>query len=235
MPEGLTQTVRDDSTVENRMVENPAEPVAPSKAQFSIIAPDAIVRSKGVEHPIHLASGTEIHGGTKVGAYLFLNARSVIYSGVEIGRFCSIGRNSEIGLAAHAMHFLSTHSFQYTDGLFKRDPDYSGERKLKWTPHPKTVIGSDVWIGAQALIRSGVKIGSGAVVAANAIVTKDVEPYSIVAGVPAQHKSFRFTAIQIERLLRTAWWDRPLREIRSLPFDDIEACLAQLEGTSAWT
>jgi hypothetical protein len=69
------------------------------------------------------------------------------------------------------------------------------------------IIGNDVWIGAKSTIMSGVKIGHGAIVAAGAVVTKDVQPYSVVGGNPAKHIKFRFDEKQIEKLLEISWWD----------------------------
>ncbi len=88
--------------------------------------------------------------------------------------------------------------------------------------HPETKgdieIGSDVWIGRGARVMSGVTIGHGAVVAAYSVVTKDVRPYAIVAGVPASERRRRFTDEQITALLQIAWWDWPMgRILASVP------------------
>lgn len=72
----------------------------------------------------------------------------------------------------------------------------------------KTIIGNDVWIGARAIILSGVKIGDGAIIAAGAVVTKDVEPYTIAGGVPAKPIRKRFTDEQIDALINLKWWDK---------------------------
>lgn len=81
------------------------------------------------------------------------------------------------------------------------------------TGHPRTKgdvnIGNDVWIGREALILSGISIGDGAVVAARAVVTRNVAPYSIVAGNPARHIRHRFGEDQVKELLRLAWWNWP--------------------------
>jgi lipopolysaccharide transport system ATP-binding protein len=69
------------------------------------------------------------------------------------------------------------------------------------------IVGNDVWIGAQSTIMSGIKIGDGAIVAAGALVTKDVEPFSVVGGNPAKHLKYRFDEQQIKDLLDIAWWD----------------------------
>jgi tetrahydrodipicolinate N-succinyltransferase len=75
---------------------------------------------------------------------------------------------------------------------------------------PTTEIGNDVWIGARAVLRTGVKIGDGAIVAAGAVVVKDVEPFSIVGGVPAKHIRYRFSHEEIERIHQSDWWNKDL-------------------------
>jgi hypothetical protein len=76
------------------------------------------------------------------------------------------------------------------------------------------IVGNDVWVGAGAIILSGVKIGSGAIVGAGAVVVNDVPPYAIVAGNPARIIKFRFTQEQIEKLLKIGWWDWEESKIR---------------------
>jgi len=92
------------------------------------------------------------------------------------------------------------------------------------------VIGNDCWIGEGVLLKGGVRIGDGAIVASRSIVTKDVPPYAIVAGSPAQIKKFRFSNEQIERLSATAWWryrfvDLPSQET----WDQIDDFINELE------
>ena len=74
-------------------------------------------------------------------------------------------------------------------------------------------IGNDVWIGARAMVMDGVEVGDGAIVAANAVVTKDVPPYAIVGGVPAKVIRYRFAPEKIEALQLLQWWSWPLEEI----------------------
>lgn len=204
--------------------------MAEDLSQYSSIAKSALVKSPDLlEHPVSIGPQSEIHGGSRAGAFLFLNYRSIVYPNVTIGRFCSIARGCEIGVAQHPTHFLSTHSFQYNDVLFSRMPDYAGKRTIRWRSHKDTVIGSDVWLGAQAVIVAGVTIGHGAIIAANSVVTKDVPPYAIVGGSPARLIRYRFSEDIIARLLATAWWELSLPELMPLPFDDIETCVDQIE------
>jgi hypothetical protein len=90
-------------------------------------------------------------------------------------------------------------------------------------------IGHDVWIGDGAFISRGVKIGTGAVIAARAVVTKDVAPYSIVAGIPARHIRYRFPKEVCQRLLSSAWFLKDLTGLK-LDYGDVPQCLDQIEA-----
>ena len=90
-------------------------------------------------------------------------------------------------------------------------------------------INNDVYIGLNAIIMPGVTIGDGAVVGAGAVVTKDVPPYAIVAGVPAKVVKYRFEQPVIDKLLELKWWDYPKDFIVTLPFADVEKCIELLE------
>lgn len=119
---------------------------------------------------------------------------------ITIGKYCSIAHGVIVdGGFNHNMNFVSTFPFNR----------FPGKEHLEGHPLCKgdVNIGNDVWIGEDAMIMSGVTIGDGAVVAARAIVTKDVESYSMVAGMPAKHKKYRFSQNQIESLLKIKWWD----------------------------
>lgn len=113
---------------------------------------------------------------------------SMIRSYVQVGRYCSIGRNVTLGLGHHDYTNVSTNPFFQMTGF--------GSNPIKMasdSPKRRVIVGNDVWIGDKAMIVSGVKIGDGAVIAAGAIVTKDVPPYAIVAGVPAKIIKMRFS------------------------------------------
>lgn len=145
--------------------------------------------------------GTSVHG-SKIGRHTYVvNARIVR---AQIGAFCSIGPEVNIGgLGNHPTKWLSTHPAFYStlrqSGKTFATSDLFDELKCN-------KIGNDVWIGARALILDGVSIGDGAIVAAGAVVTKDVPPYAIVGGVPAKIIRYRFSEDVIESLLKWQWW-----------------------------
>lgn len=144
---------------------------------------------------------------------------------VEIGSFCSIAANVTLLLGGgHNTDWVSTFPIREVFGLpgrYEEHPVYRGP----------TVIGNDVWIGRDALILDGVTIGHGAVVAARAVVTKDVRPYAVVGGVPAREIRRRFTDEQVGTLLDIAWWEWPdeqiVREVAALNGAGIDDFLAR--------
>lgn len=131
---------------------------------------------------------------------------SVVCRGT-VGSFCSIGPGTMIGgLGVHPLHMISTNPVFYSTlrqcGMTFSDADYFTEMK------PVT-LGNDVWVGASALILGGVTVGHGAVIAAGAVVTKDVPDYAVVGGVPAKVIKYRFTEQEIALLLELQWWALP--------------------------
>lgn len=121
----------------------------------------------------------------------------------EIGSFCSIAWNVSIGPAEHDYKRVTNHAFLYND--------FNELKPKKVTPYnrfeKKCIIGNDVWIGAGAIIQRGVNIGNGAVIASNAVVTKNVPAYAIAAGVPSSIIGYRFDKKIIEELEEIRWWD----------------------------
>ena len=144
---------------------------------------------------------------------------------VRIGKFCSIAQGVTILLGGeHRVEWVSTYPFDAF--VEKAPPPYASDRGKG-----DVVIGNDVWIGREALILSGVKVGDGAVIASRAVVVKDVPPYAIVGGNPAKVIRFRFEPGQIEALLQLRWWDWPIERIRQsqreLMAGDIDGFIAR--------
>jgi phosphonate metabolism protein (transferase hexapeptide repeat family) len=147
---------------------------------------------------------------TVIGDYSYVNPASVILEST-IGKFCSIGSGVQIVLGSHPTDFVSTHPVFYSNS--KPFKTYSKENYVQ--EYLPVSIGNDVWIGDGALVMGGVSIGDGAVVAARAVVTKDVPPYAIVGGVPAKIIRYRFNENEISQLLKIKWWDWEESKIQS--------------------
>jgi acetyltransferase-like isoleucine patch superfamily enzyme len=150
---------------------------------------------------------------------------------LSIGRFCSIADGVEILLGGnHRTDFATTYPFGAMTGVW---PEARGRDDFH-ASKGDVAIGHDVWLGSQCMILSGVTIGTGAVVAARAVVTRDVPPYAIVGGNPAKLIRMRFDAPTVERLLASRWWDLPRERIAALiPLlqgADVEALLRAVEG-----
>lgn len=145
-----------------------------------------------------------------------------------IGAFCSIGCRVVIGHGEHPVHFLSSSPYTYLDGLkWKSDKTPVHNEYCIMDP---IRIGNDVWIGDGAFIKNGVHIANGAVIGARSLVTKDVPPYAIVAGIPAKVIRFRFSPEIIDRLQASKWWELEDEVIRGIPYDDIETALKYIES-----
>lgn len=137
---------------------------------------------------------------------------------VTVGRFCSISYSIRIFSGEHPNitnpKSVTTFPFYELHGL----------PFTKCCGYDPITIGNDVWIGEFVSIKYGVTVGDGAVIGACSVVTKNVKPYEIVAGIPARHIRFRFNPEQIDRLLKIKWWDWPIEQIRAniSYFEDID-------------
>ncbi|WP_373227678.1 CatB-related O-acetyltransferase [Parabacteroides merdae] len=135
-----------------------------------------------------------------------------------IGKFCSIacGTKFLFNCANHTLKSLSTYTFP----LFYEEWELEKSNiTTAWDNKGDIVIGNDVWIGYEAVIMAGVHIGDGAIIAARAVVTKDVPPYTIVGGTPAKEIRKRFDAEIIQQLLLLKWWNWSTDKIRQcLPY-----------------
>lgn len=155
-----------------------------------------------------------------MGAHSYMRSGSRILNVASIGRYCSIGRKVTLGEAPrnHPIAWVSTSlsvSHQYE------------------APQAFTEIGNDVWIGNGAVVMAGVKVGHGAIIALNAVVTKDVEPYQIVAGNPARAIRYRFSEPIRSALLASQWWELDHKALRQLPFDDVDVFLSRVSEITA--
>jgi len=145
-----------------------------------------------------------------MGSFSF--SRSALPARASVGRYCSIAGGVSVMEVDHPIHHLSTSSIGY---LSKQAviTQAARDRAVTWVkpmfdrPDDRVTIGNDVWIGSDVLFKRGITVGDGAVIAARSIVTRDVPPYAIVAGAPAQIKRLRFPEEIVARLIATRWWD----------------------------
>ena len=184
--------------------------------------------------PVYLNRNSQVGPDAVVGKYFGMN-ESCFVARATIGAYCSFGARTSINPFNHPIDWLSINEFQYHPNSFDWVPEYRELQRLERTPDmfQHVTVGNDVWSGHNVNVMPGVNVGDGAVLAAGAVVTKDVPPYAVVAGVPATVRRYRFQEKTIERLLRLKWWDLELAELSGLPFRDVERCLDRIEELRA--
>ncbi|MEL1254249.1 CatB-related O-acetyltransferase [Flavobacterium sp. DGU38] len=139
---------------------------------------------------------------SEIGDFSYINSESQVKN-TSIGKFCSIGPNVKIILGKHPSTFVSSHPIFYADNK----PFHTFSDKLYFEEFGHVTIGHDVWIAEGVIIPNTVKIGNGAIITSRAVVTKDVEPYSVVGGIPAKHIKFRFDQNIIDIINQSEWWN----------------------------
>lgn len=190
--------------------------------------PETRISDAAVLEPPCSIKWMNIENSFSMGAFSY--AVSGFYSGVRIGRYTSIGEEVQIGRASHPMSWVSSSPFFYLkDRLFDVGDDfkdatlYHSYGAPDWqnavpTQFKPISIGNDVYIGHGAMIMPGVTIGDGAVVAAMAVVTKNVPPYAIVGGNPARIIRMRHDPIIAAQLLFIRWWDYAPWQLQGVDF-----------------
>ena len=162
-----------------------------------------------------IPEGCTFSGNIQLGYRSTLGKNNWVHGNISIGKYCQIGANVMINSTNHPVNYLSTY---INSELFNGDL-----YELKDTK--SITIGHDVWIGHGAIILGGVNIGNGCIIAAGAVVTKDIPPYSIAAGVPASVKSKRFNDNIGKEIEELEWWnkkDDELENIKPLFFKNLK-------------
>lgn len=195
----------------------------------------AVIRkAKILKCEIGASVEAQIECNLSLGAFSYIRHGGVVSGTRSIGRYCSIAPEVCIGGGEHPSNWLSSHPFQYAPSRLVQRVAGEAHQPL---PPPKgpapCVIGHDVWIGARAIVKRGVTIGHGAIIAAGSVVTKDVPPYAIVAGVPARILRYRFEPAVIAALLKLEWWHLTPAAMAGVAFDEVETALAQLQALRA--
>ena len=159
-----------------------------------------------------------LHGVT-LGDYSYI-AKNAQITNCTIGKFCSIGPNFCCGLGIHPTNGISTSPMFYSTA---KQNGMTLCRENKVEESRQTMIGNDVFIGANVTRLDGANIGDGAVIGAGAVVNADIPPYAIAVGVPAKVVKFRFDSETISRLLDKKWWDGEETELKKVMehFEDL--------------
>lgn len=164
------------------------------------------------------------------GKYIAVGCFTLV-SRTDIGNYVTIASRCSIGAFNHPTDWLSVCEFQYRDTSYM----FSGETICAQgligipTAHTRTTIGSDVWIGDNAVVLQGVTVGDGAIIGAGSVVTKDVDSFSIVVGNPGRHLRYRFTEEIRDELLLLEWWNLDLSKLNGINFADINEAIVDLK------
>ena len=193
-------------------------------ADVPFIHPDCEITETTFGRYVEIGRGSRVAFST-IGDYSYCDRYADI-ANATVGKFANIASFTRIGPTDHPMHLASLHHFHYRSADYWDDADadaaFFAHRRSR-----RATIGHDTWIGHGAVIRPEVTVGDGAVVAAGAVVTKDVAPYTIVAGVPAVKLRNRLPPAIAERIVALGWWDwdharlrAALEDFRRLPAED---------------
>lgn len=192
-----------------------------------------------METPVRFVSGNI--AARYIGAFSFFGSNLDAKFIEKIGRFCIVGNNVTIGSHYHPTSLLSTHPmFCWPETQFSDYHDWKNNDKAVISNQVHCInecekfskgveIGNDVWIGNNVIILNGVKIGDGAIIGAGAVVVKDVEPYTIVAGVPAKTIRKRFSDVVIDELLNLQWWKYGMNILKGIELHDPDIFIPKLK------
>lgn len=158
-----------------------------------------------LEAPVRVRSRASL-SDSRLGRYTYVGTGSILVA-ADVGGFCSVAQGVTVGATGHPTDHATTHTFPWIPA----DGGFVAEHSL---PIPRTSVGHDVWLGCNAVVLSGVTIGTGAIVAAGSVVTRDLPPFALAAGAPAQVRRHRFDAETAARLAEVAWWDWPAELLR---------------------
>jgi acetyltransferase-like isoleucine patch superfamily enzyme len=150
---------------------------------------------------VEIMPSTILSGENIIGEYSYIGFNCILTKST-IGRYCSIANNVSIGIGEHKIDRVSTNS------IFYKDP-------FKTLTEKECIIGNDVWIGSNVIIRRGVTVGNGSIIGSNSFVNKDVKPFEIVAGSPAKHIKMRFSEEKISLINNSDWWNQDLDEAKN--------------------
>lgn len=165
-----------------------------------------------------------VPGGIKVGKNTYTGVDIKLASlKTTIGSFCSIGHNVVLGHGEHPLNFLSSSPYFYFQKVEWKNANMPNHNEF--LINKPIEVGNDVWIGDGVFVKNGITVGDGAILGAKSVVTRDVPPYAIVAGVPARIIKYRFDEKTIKELLELKWWELDDEIIKRIPYDNIEKAI----------
>lgn len=193
----------------------PAEKIYPRSGDHQTVYLNAVVKNPNITIGAYTMYNDYVNDPVDFETNNVLYHYPINNDHLFIGKFCSIacGAKFIFTSANHTMGSLSTYPFPL---FFEEWGLPVSEVAAAWDNKGDIVVGNDVWIGYEAVIMSGVHIGDGAIIGTRAVVTKDVEPYTIVGGMPAKPIRKRYDDAAIVKLRALQWWDLPFQEIRRL-------------------
>ena len=188
-----------------------------AREKRAIIKTSSIGKNVQIGRNCLICKGVKIESNVNIGDYTYINLDTTVDSNVNIGKYCSISKNVFIAPGTHEYKYVTTHPILFNPFWRKQMNILEKDNYIKKIGKQDSItnIGNDVWIGLNAIIMRGITIGDGAVIGAGAVVTKDVEPYSIVVGNPAKHIKYRFESTYVEELknMQKKWWDYSPEEL----------------------
>ena len=187
------------------------EPIVPKNKTFGY----SLVRSERKD--VNIGEHTQVYvpyflRGVNLGSYSYIAKNSNI-TNCSIGKFCSIGPNFCCGLGIHPINGISTAPMFYS---MAQQNGMTLCSKAKVDEFEHTIIGNDVFIGANVIVLDGVRIGNGAVIGAGAVVVNDIPDYAVAVGVPARVVKYRFDKYTISRLQNLEWWNWSLDDLKKV-------------------
>lgn len=177
-----------------------------------IIGNGCTISNTTVLHQYVTVLSNSVVNNSKIESYSYVGTNCMLQN-TTVGKFCSIANDVVIGTGKHPLHFVTTSPLFYRQHNPFNLPSHKCTADFE--EYQPINVGHDVWIGTKAIIMDGISIGTGAVVAGGAVVTKNVPPYAIVAGVPAKIIKYRFSEDKIDVLLKSKWWENELKDIKA--------------------
>lgn len=201
---GIFRNIQNSDVGEKTKIHNSAVIRNSQLGGHTTISENVTVNNCEIGYECKLLANSYFYNAS-LGDYSYVNMNSFVLR-ADIGKYCSIASHVHIGPGNHPMNFVTTHPFMFLRNFGHLIPS-DDEKIVTQRERRSIIIGNDVWIGQGAIIMDNIKIGDGAIIGAHSVVTKDVEPFSIVVGNPAKKIRYRFSEEISDALKDIKWWD----------------------------